>query len=793
VIIKKIRKVYALIGACTLLLVWFFWPVHYFKDPYSTAILDKKGKLCGAFVAADEQWRFPPLDTVPKKFEKAIVCFEDKRFFSHIGVDPFAFIRALKLNISKKKVVSGGSTITMQVIRLSRKNKSRSFLEKMIEMVYAVRLDILKKKSTILKMYASNAPFGGNVVGLETASWRYFGVSSDKLTWAECATLAVLPNSPSLIHPGKNRELLLAKRNRLLNKMALFGVFDSTELQLALDESLPDAPYPIPMHTPHLLQKVVNDNKKQKRKRRTDRFIETTLNLGIQERLNKIVDYHHERLAANGIYNIGAIVLDVNRNEVLAYCGNVLHPVTKENYGYYVDLLPAPRSTGSILKPFLFAHMLENGELIQTQLVADYPLRFGSFAPKNYKETYDGAVAADLALGRSLNVPFVNLLYSYTTDRFYGDLKKMGLTTLNRTADTYGLTLILGGAEGSLWDIASAYAGMARIVNNYFCDTAELQSPFDKPSMLKNNQRTNVRHLTQRAQLSAGACYLTLDAMLKVIRPDDDVAWEAFASSRKVGWKTGTSFGYRDAWAVGVTPEYVVGIWVGNASGEGRPDLTGTMAAAPVLFDIYDALDKTTWFDKPEADLAKIDICAKSGFKAGVNCKEIKSIDACLGAKDADVCSYCKAIHFDKTRSFQVNSSCEPVADIITETMFVLPPSMEYFYRKRHFEYEVLPPYKSNCDESSDESRSPLTVIYPKNYSKVYIPIELSGERGRVIFEAAHRDGKKKLFWHIDNAYIGETDDIHTMPIIAESGRHVLTIVDPDGNRVERVFFVVDK
>ncbi|HMA64579.1 MAG TPA: transglycosylase domain-containing protein, partial [Chitinispirillaceae bacterium] len=277
-IIKKIRKVYALIGACTLLLVWFFWPVHYFRDPYSTAILDKKGKLCGAFVAADEQWRFPPLDTVPKKFEKAIVCFEDKRFFSHIGVDPFAFARAIKLNINKKRVVSGGSTITMQVIRLSRKNKSRSFLEKMIEMVYAVRLDILKKKSTILKMYASNAPFGGNVVGLETASWRYFGVSSDKLTWAECATLAVLPNSPSLIHPGKNRELLLEKRNRLLNKMASIGIFDSTELQLALDETLPDTPYPIPMHTPHLLQKVVNDNKKQKRARRKDEFIETTLN-----------------------------------------------------------------------------------------------------------------------------------------------------------------------------------------------------------------------------------------------------------------------------------------------------------------------------------------------------------------------------------------------------------------------------------------------------------------------------------------------------------------------------------
>jgi penicillin-binding protein 1C len=789
---KKGKKVYALIGACTLFLIWFLWPAHYFKDPYSTVILDKKGKLLGAFVAADEQWRFPPLDTVPKKFEKAIVCFEDKRFFSHFGVDPFAFFRAIKLNISKKRVVSGGSTITMQVIRLSRKNRNRSIFEKIIEMVYAVRLDILKKKSTILKMYASNAPFGGNVVGLETASWRYFGVSSDKLTWAECATLAVLPNSPSLIHPGKNRELLLAKRNRLLNKMASLGIFDSTELQLALDETLPDAPYPIPMHTPHLLQKIVNDNKKQKRTRRTDEFIETTLNLEIQERLNKILDYHHERMAANGVYNIGAIVLDVNRNEVVAYCGNVVHPVTKENYGYYVDLVPAPRSTGSILKPFLFARMLECGELIQTQLVADYPLRFGSFAPKNYKETFDGAVAADLALGRSLNVPFVNLLYSYTYDRFYGDLKKMGLTTLNRTADTYGLTLILGGAEGTLWDITSAYAGMARTVNNYFSDSAGTKNAFEKPAILKNEIRKKT-YLTKSVQLDAGACYITLDAMLKVIRPDDDVAWEAFASSRKVGWKTGTSFGYRDAWAVGVTPEYVAGVWVGNASGEGRPNLTGTMAAAPVLFDIYDALDRTTWFGKPESDLEKIDICAKSGFRAGVNCKEIKTIDACLAAKNAGVCSYCKVVHFDKTRSFQVNSSCEPVADIITETMFVLPPSMEYFFRKRHFEYEVLPPYKGNCDESPEESRSPLTVIYPKNYSKVYIPIELSGERGRIIFEAAHRDGRKRLFWHIDNEYIGETDDIHTMPVIADPGRHVLTIVDADGNRVERVFFVVDK
>ncbi|HTF06514.1 MAG TPA: penicillin-binding protein 1C, partial [Bacteroidia bacterium] len=445
---------------------WFCLPAKLFSDPTSTVLLDRDGKLLGAKIANDGQWRFPERTTVPYKFAQCLIQFEDRQFYKHPGVNPVAIFRAVKQNVSNSKVVSGGSTITMQVIRMSRKNPPRTVWQKSIEIVMATRLEASYSKEAILAMYASNAPFGSNVVGIDAASWRFFGRSPEKLSWAESATLAVLPNAPSLIYPGKNQERLKDKRDRLLQRLVEAGIIDQPTCDLAVQEPLPGAPYPLPRLAPHLLDRASKDG-------HDGEIVESTIDLNLQERVNGVVQRHHSRLRANQIHNAAAIVIDVKTGEALAYVGNTSVPDgfavagTSDDHGYDVDVVNAPRSTGSILKPYLYCGMLTDGQLLPNTLVADVPTDIAGYNPENFDLAYDGVVPAHRALARSLNVPAVKMLQQYRVERFHNLLNKIGLTTVTRSPEDYGLSLILGGAEGKLWDLAGAYASMARTLNRY--------------------------------------------------------------------------------------------------------------------------------------------------------------------------------------------------------------------------------------------------------------------------------------------------------------------------------------
>lgn len=302
-------------------LFWFSLPKPLFTVNTSTVLQDRNGQLLGAIVAADGQWRFPHNKNISEKFEKAIVCFEDKRFYRHPGIDPFALMRALRQNIFSRKVKSGGSTITMQVIRLSRNHQQRNIWQKLIELFLSLRLEISFSKEEILAFYASNAPFGGNVVGLDAASWRYFGKEQSLLSWAEAATLAVLPNSPSLVHLGKNRLRLVQKRNRLLESLKNAGVIDASTCLLAKAESLPYKPIPLPQYAPHLLTRIYLENI---RKNKTEITVaKSSLEKDLQMQVSSILMRHHQELKGNGINNAAALVADVETGEVLAYIGNV--------------------------------------------------------------------------------------------------------------------------------------------------------------------------------------------------------------------------------------------------------------------------------------------------------------------------------------------------------------------------------------------------------------------------------------------------------------------------------------
>ncbi|WP_316788445.1 penicillin-binding protein 1C [Pedobacter frigoris] len=769
-------------------------PSKLFKSPTSYVVEASNGELLSAAIAKDGQWRFPAADTVPDKFAKCIVAFEDKRFYRHPGVDILALSRAMKLNISVGRVVSGGSTITMQVVRLYRR-ESRTMLQKLIEVLLAFRLEFSNSKQDILKLYAANAPFGSNVVGLDAAAWRYFGRSAKSLSWGEMATLAVLPNSPSLVHPGKNSPKLIKKRNDLLDKMVNLNVIDRQTADLSKLEPIPGKPLELPQYAPHLLNRFKNEYtsliKSAKDVKSTK--ITSTLNYDLQLRVNSLLKRYNNRYRANDINNIAAMVLDVRNGSVISYVGNIYQPEVAELESH-VDMIKAARSPGSTLKPLLYGSMLNDGFLLPRTLVADVPTQIGGYSPQNYDLGYDGAIPADRALSRSLNIPAVKMLQNYKYQRFYDKLKRMGFGTLNKPADHYGLSLILGGSEVTMWDLAKTYMGMARTLN-HFNDYKGKYNPhdYDAPVYItgKRDDRFDDFETEVASVMDYGSIWNTFNAMEELMRPGEEGLWEQFSSSQRLAWKTGTSFGFRDAWAIGLNPDYVVCVWVGNADGEGRPGLTGIDAAAPVLFDIFKLLPSGKWFKKPANQLKNIIVCRKSGYKAGEYCADKVLEQVSPAGEKTTLCPYHKMVHLDRTSTYRVTDACEAPSMMVHKAWFVLPPAMEYYYKIKNSDYKDLPPFKAGCDDGG--GNYVMDMIYPKNNASVYIPIEFDGTRGKVVLNATHRNQGMKIYWHIDNEYIATTKDYHQLAVSPAPGKHTLTLVDENGERLVQVFTVLEK
>lgn len=774
-----------------LLLVWLFsLPKQLFTDPACMVLEDKDGTLLGARIAADGQWRFPAKEAVPAKFAQCLIMFEDKRFYYHPGVDPLGLARAMWQNLRSGKVVSGGSTISTQVIRLSRKGKKRTVFEKMVEIWLATRLELTYSKKEILTLYASHAPFGGNVVGLDAASWRYFGKQPENLTWAEAATLAVLPNSPALIHPGRNRQSLQAKRDQLLDRLVTAVKIDSTTGLLAKEEGLPDQPHALPRLAPHLLDRA-NTALSQKTGRTLTR-LRTTVDATLQQRVNEIAERHLGVLRPNEINNMAILVLDVESGDVLAYVGNA--PGTGAANGEDVDVIQAPRSTGSILKPLLYASALHDGRILPESMVSDVPTNFGGYVPENFRQTYDGAISIKRAVVRSLNVPLVQILKDYGLEKFHFQLSKLGLTTIDKPADHYGLTLVLGGAEGTLWDITGTYAALGRTLSHYPRQDG-LYDPSDfRPANFEygkaHQPAPRSKLLKEPPVLSAASIWFAFEAMKELERPNELGEWEVFRSSKPIAWKTGTSFGFRDAWAVGVTTRYAVGVWVGNADGEGRPGLVGVLTAAPLLFDVFDILPNSPWFAQPYDEMTLLPVCRQSGYRATELCLA-DSVWVPVAGTRAAACPFHQLVHLDPAGRWQVNSSCQEPGSMLHESWFVLPPVEEYYFKSKNPSYRPLPPFRADCATAGGSN--PMQLIYPRETTKIYVPIDLDGKPGKTVFKVAHRKPETTIYWHLDNTYLGSTRDFHDFELNPTLGKHLLTLVDAMGNRLEQAFEIVSK
>ncbi len=768
------------IGIVLLVIGYIFClPRQLFHVPYSTVVTDRNDELLGARIASDGQWRFPPRETTPEKIKQCLITFEDKHFYHHWGVNPLSVGRAIYQNTKHKRIISGGSTLTMQTIRLAR-NESRTFGEKIIEMIWATRLEFRASKEEILSMYVSHAPFGGNVVGLDAAAWRYFGHSAEDLSWAESAMLAVLPNAPAMIHLSKGRKMLLSKRNRLLKQLLEKKIIDSSTYELAVTEPLPDEPHPLPQTAPHLVSRFY--------KERNGQYTRSTIDRGIQTHIEDLAERWSNEFNRSDIRNLAILVIDIPANQVIAYCGNV-HFDRKQG-GNQVDVIQAPRSTGSILKPFLYYAMLQEGSLLPDMLLPDIPININGFTPQNFSMQYEGAVPASEALARSLNIPAVTMLQRYGVPKFHNFLQQTGFKTITRSSSHYGLSLILGGAEATLWDVTNAYAQMGRSLiphpDSKLSEKKEAGIIMAKEEE-KEEENETVRKSTQKNLIwDKGAVWQTFDALKEVNRPEE-IDWKSIPSMQTIAWKTGTSYGFRDAWAVGVTPRYAVGVWVGNATGEGKPGLVGAQTAGPVLFDIFNYLPASSWFERPTGVFVDAEVCRRSGHLKGRFCEETDTILILPAGLRTEACPYHHLITLSADEKHRVYENCANTEPTLQKSWFTLPPVWEWYYKQHHPEYSPLPPFKAGCGEDTFQ---PMQFIYPPINAHIKLPKQLDGSKGFMTVELAHNDPNATLFWHLDDTYLTQTQDFHKISLQPAPGKHSLTAVDGEGNTVSTTFFI---
>ncbi|MBK8850816.1 MAG: penicillin-binding protein 1C [Saprospiraceae bacterium] len=774
----KLLSAFIFVGILVLCFVKYN-PDRLFQQPLSTAVYDSDLQLLGARIAKDGQWRFGRSKDVPVKFIAALLTYEDQRFYQHPGIDARSLLASVYSQLGNSPVKRGGSTISMQVMRMGLNNQRRNLWSKLEEMAGAIFLEVSHSKVEILQYYLTNAPFGGNVVGVEAACWRYFNKPATDLSWAEAAMLAVLPNQPSMIHINKNRSGLLNKRNNLLLRLHTKGVLDTITYQLSVEEPLPEKPIPLPTYANHLVDHLTFSKNKSG-------IQLTSLSGDVQKFCTQIAQKYNDIYKEDQIDHLAILVLDNEKCHVVAYVGNAMASP--------IDMIMAKRSSGSILKPLLYMSMLDEGQITPWSLVPDIPIAINGYTPSNFDRAHRGAVPADEALQRSLNIPFVLLLRKFGIARFLDRLHKSGITTLNKNAEHYGLSLILGGGEVSLWEMCNTYSSITRILSEYPNNNGKYRIKAYHPALMYD-QKWNFRTMPVQSSaplFSASAVHSLVSSLQNLGRPDEEGRWEEFSSHRPLAWKTGTSFGHKDGWAIGFDKKYTIGVWVGNANGKARSNLTGIHRAAPVMFEVFNHLPEPAWFETPWDDLRPAEICQSSGFLASKDC--ISSEARYLGSKamDAGICPFHQKLTISQTSGKRVLKECQTDEEIQESIYFVLPPEQELYYAKSHSDFKTIPVMDERCLEGGySPNNATFSLIYPSENTKIFTPKDLSGTLQSVVFKASHYDRKAKIFWYLDGHFLGHTIEFHTFAVKTVAGKHRLTLTDETGKEITRKFELI--
>lgn len=718
-----------------------------FEDRYSVSVLDNNGKIIGVYLNKDEQWHLKSIDKIPEKLKTAVMVFEDKNFYSHNGVDFSAVIRALKDNIFEKRR-TGASTITMQAVKMAQP-KERSYFNKYLEIVHAFKLEKYYKKDEILKMYLNNAPYGGNVVGYKTASYMYFRKSPKELTWSEAALLAVLPNSPGLMNVEKNREKLIEKRNFLLKKLYEKNFINERQYRISLKEPVPDKRYSFPVLALHLVRRLVNENRDKK-------IIKSTINSEIQKKTEKAVKDYSEFLKLSGINNTAVLIIDNKNYEVTAYAGSQDFYDFKNNG--QVDGITAKRSPGSLLKPFLYAKVIDEGIAAPQSKIPDVPLYFSNFSPQNADKKYYGMVEMRDALIKSLNIPFVELLKDYGEDKFFYFLKDI-LNFEDRNPERYGLSLILGTKEFTMEEIGILYSGLANYGN------------------FKNLKYTEESTEEERQLLTKGASYLTLTTMRELERPGME---KFYREKNPVSWKTGTSHGRRDGWAAGITPEWTVVVWTGNFTGEGNPNLTGVYTGGNLLFNILKILPKTEKDFIMPSDLEKIEVDKETGYRLKYDVP-YKEIFYPKDAKPLKASPYYKKIFVNKNGE-EIDSRDESFNEREEKYILVYPLEVVNYFVRENLDVSNI--------FSEKTAKKTIKFIYPKNNLKIIVPKDFDGEKSLIVKIANIKN--QELYWYVNKEYAGKSRE-KERSFNFKKGEYEITVVSESGETAKINFQVAEK
>ncbi|EAK1045220.1 penicillin-binding protein 1C, partial [Campylobacter lari] len=699
-------KIKISLAVCFLSLCFYIGLVYFsfdskdlFKSTYSKVLLDKNKEILSVFLDSNEQWHLES-EFIPQKLKSAVILYEDKNFYSHYGVDFLALIRAFKNNLFSSKR-SGASTISMQTIKLLEQNK-RTYFNKFNEIIKAFALESACEKDEILKLYLNNAPYGGNLVGVASAGLFYFEKDLKDLTWSEAALLAVLPNNPGLINLEKNKDRLLKKRNALLDRLFEKGYFSKDILTLAKAEKLPSFKTRKNL-APHLARRLLADKEQ----------IVSSIDKKIQIKFEEKAKEYSYKLQQKGIKNLAILLADAKTNKVLAYVGS------NDFYDFasfgQVDGVIAKRSVGSTLKPLLFAFAIDEGLIVPESLMLDVPTFFSNFAPQNANKKYHGFISAKESLQKSLNVPFVSLLAEYGYEKFFYKLKDI-LDFEDENFKKYGLSLILGTKEFSLEDMVKIYLGLGNYGN-----FKELL--YEENAFIKKDKKL----------ISDGASFLTLQTLKDL----DRTGLRQYDFNTIISWKTGTSYGRKDAWAIGTSPKYTLGVWVGNFNGEANANLYGVSIAGELFFELLSLLDGINLeFEKPN-DLVSIKIENQTGYRYDYKF-DFKEVLYPQSANVLRTSPFLKEVFMYKNK--EINSLDENFIHAKKKIILNLPSHAQAFFAK---EKHNLPSFNQK-----------LKIIYPLNNLNIILPKDLKSKQKLLV--KISNPKKEKLFWYLNQELIFE-------------------------------------
>ena len=755
------------LAACLGLLLdrLFPFPVERLEAPAATRVLDRDGKPLRFFLAADGMWRFPlTLEEISPDLTAALIDSEDRHFLLHPGINPLSVLRALWVNARHGRVISGASTIPMQVARLADP-RPRTLGAKAVEALRALQLCWHYPKEKILLWYVNLAPFGSNMVGVGAAAWYYFGKEPTTLSLGEIALLSILPRSPTRYNPIRNPGLAREVRDRVLDRFAAHGVFDPARVAESKTRPLPGRRVAVPQDAPHFSRWV--------RSRLPESpVILSSLDRRAQDITEALIKGRMDGLRRQAIGNAAAVVLDIKSRQILAYAGSA--DFWDDSRQGQVDNALSRRSPGSTLKPFLYALAFGQGHLVPDSMLLDVPTDFAGYVPENYGQNFQGLVSARTALATSLNVPAARLLNRCGLVPFHGLLREGGLSSLDRPASHYGLSMALGGCEVRLLELTNLYATLA---------AAGLHRPVSPLAGGPAQREKDVRLFSPEASA------MTLGILATTRRPDLPDAWEFTLMAPKVAWKTGTSFGHRDAWAVGVSRDLAIGVWVGNPDGSQCMNISGARHAGPLLFDLFRALSPgTTRLPSfPTPALQRIKVCAVSRERPGPGCP-LTTADAIAGVTMLPVCGMHKEIFVSPGSGLRLHGDCLLMKDSRKETALIWPPELVAFRRAQGLSLPGLPGIDPDCPDVPDEGGP---VIQSPSASTPYqARPDAPPEFQRLALSAAGAAGATVHYWYVDGRHVGQTAPETPCFVPLQSGTHEVVVTDDHGRSARTTFTV---